>query len=314
DLLRAAFTRTKDRILPYFWTMIISIVMQVALIIGLGLLAGLNALIWMMTQSVPVTGITAFISVLVAIVVGTYVNAWTSLAIIYSLISPHKLKPGEIFTAMKPLIVRYYWVMGLVGLFFIGLLPFGLITLFIVILVWVIWGAFTVYTVIEYKDQHLGSLWRSKAIVSTRFWAVLLRLIIIYGGFYLIMMVLGMSQESTNSPVVGAIVFILSILSGPFLMSYSYETYRNLEHPETYGKNTVWKALSIIGLILVMAGITFGMNYAVQNIPSMIEQIENERLFEQGGAEPDIYQQEIPTDMTEEELQKMLKEFEAKTT
>jgi hypothetical protein len=309
DLMKAAFIRTKDRFLSYVLAYLLSFLIGLGVGAAIALLVGLNAVVWFGSKSVPVSAITSLISGVAALLGLIYVGSWTSLAITASIISPQKMGVTEYFKSVKPFVWDYYWVSLLTGLFMLGLLPFGLLSFFIIYILWSIWGAFLVFVFLDRKEKGLQNLFISKAIVSTKFWGVVLRILILYVAYYAIVYGITLAQTSSQeaSGVLGILSFIISIIAGPFIISYLYELYRNLPEPTQVGSNTVWKILSIVGGVIMVLSLFFGSMALAKNGPELLEQLQNSQSLEQKM----LQQIENPKqgEMTDEEYQQFEQEM-----
>lgn len=252
-LFRAAFDRTKERFWNYIVIMILYILMTLGAGLAAALLAGLNFLIFTATQSVEVTTTTAIISIVGAVLGFIYLGSWGTLAMVHVLISKEKIGATASFKEVKPLVWNYTIFTLLVSVFFIGLVPISLPTLFILLFVWSIFAVFSVFVYMEKKEKGLQNLWISKAIVSQNFWGILGRLVLLYAIIWAISF--GLNSLSEESGIFTLLSVIFSIVVSPFSMSYAYEIYKNVPHPDKVPAQKVWIIISAIGWVLLILGI-----------------------------------------------------------
>lgn len=308
DLFKAAFFRTKERFLTYFLTYILSICIFIGVFLAIGLLVGLNILIWTTSQSVTVGVVTIFVSSLIALGLLIYVGCWTSLAALYSLVSPTKLGVFDVFKSVRPLIWSYYKVSIVTTLFIIGLWPFGLLSIGIILILWAVWGMFMIFVFLEKKESGLKNLFISKAIVSTKFWGILLRVLMIYAVYVGIIFLLGASQGNEEARGVSAILMpILGLFAGPFITSYFFEIYKRLPQPKKIPSNKVWVVLSVIGWVLSIALLATSLSGIVEGARDVLE----DRDFQKGIQMIEDNPQDFMNEGESAELNQLFKEIES---
>jgi hypothetical protein len=311
ELMKAAFVRTKDRFLSYILAYLLAFLIGLGAGAGIALLVGVNFLVWFGTKSMLLTMIISLVSGVAGILGLIYIGSWTGLAIIASIISPQKMGVTEYFKSVKPYVWDYYWVSVISCLFLLGLLPFGFLSLFIIYLLWAVWGAFQAFVFLDRKEKGLQNLFISKAIVSSDFWGVLLRIAVLYIAYYAILYVMSLAQTSSKegSAILGVFSFIVSLFAGPFILSYLYELYRNLPQPTQVGSNTVWKILSVVGGIIMIIGLIAGGSALIQNGPKLLEQMQNSKSFEKQIMR-EVQKSDTTEDMTEEEAAQFEQQME----
>ncbi|HRN70127.1 MAG TPA: hypothetical protein PLS49_02985 [Candidatus Woesebacteria bacterium] len=250
-LFKAAFKRTKERFLTYFLTYVLSIFIFIGVLIAIGIVVGINILVGIAAQSEIVSVSIGFISGIAILGVLIYAGCWTSLAYLYALISPQKIGVMEVYKTVRPLVWPYFKVSVITTLFMIGLLPFGIITLGILLILWGIWGMFMLFVFLDKKETGLHNLFISKAIVSSKFWGIVFRALMIYGAYMVIIFLLGSASGNKHSGGISAVLIpLVGIFAGPFITSYFYEMYKRLPSPKEVSSNTFWIILSVIGWLL----------------------------------------------------------------
>ena len=271
-LISAAFNRTKERFLPYLLAAIFGVGLVSLAIIAMGLLGGVVFLLWLGTKSTVITAIFGTIAVIGTIAGFIYIQSWLSLTIVYTIIAKQRVSVTDAFKTMRPLIKGYIWVSIVNFLLLFGLLPFGIVTILILSLVWVAWSMFTIYVYIEKRMHGLDNLFMSKAIISKKFWGFVFRIAVIYVlyfiGFFIIQAI-GRESRALSS----VIYMIFSFLAGPFMLSYMYEMYHNFEHPKDVGSKQIWIILSAIGWVIMIIGIFTFSSFIGREIPKIQQNI-----------------------------------------
>lgn len=273
-LFRAAFERTKERLLSYILSFLFVYVLFFGALLAVGLLAGAHFLVWSTTQSVAAVGTLALISVVGVLTGFMYLGSWATLATTYTLISENKVGVMEAYKAMRPLVWGHVLVSFFVGLFIFGLVPISVFTLFILLLVWSVWGVFMIFVYMEKQEKGLANLWISQAIVNQRFWAILGRILLVYVAMWVLFFLLGMGAE--DYPVLNIVSFIASLLLSPFVISYFYEMYKRLPHPKEIARPTVWIVLSIIGWVVMVFAIVSMSAAAAQSLPDVMQNLDKQ--------------------------------------
>lgn len=262
NLLRAAFARTKERFLSYL------------LSLGLSAAIGCGGILALLVLGVPVallvsvtkfSAVAIFICVLLAIsglIALSYLGAWTSLTVVQTLIRDEKNGLIETFREVRPYVWGFVWYHALSCLFFLGLLPWGLLTLFIVPILWAIWGSFGAFVYLQKRKSGLENLWVSKALVSQRFWGIVGREALVL----LTIMVIGALVSS--QPVLATIWGLAQIFTTPFLICFSFEMYRLLPEPPPEKTKTPsgWVVVSALGWVLAI-----GLIILLVSLPSMLK-------------------------------------------
>lgn len=252
NLVKAAADRTAERFGAYIATTIIGGLLTFLLILLIGLMALVLFLIYKMT---PVIAILLAIPVFVFdIVLYFYITSWVTLAQVAVLTTEPKTGFHEnflkliTFNKVKPRVWDFVKVMILTGVFLIGITPFGIFSLGIILILWSLWSFFITFVFLEQKRLGLDNLWISRSMVNQKFWEIALRLSVVYIILFLIYIVLSLSNDYMASIV----SFFVSIFSTPFLISFNYQIYKNLKTPKEVEKSGFWTGLSIIGWFIMI--------------------------------------------------------------
>jgi len=268
SLLKKAFERTKDRFLSYLVVLLISIGIGLAFFIAILLLIGLFALLYFLTKAIPVLIILGLVAFLALIILSYYVGAWIQLATAQVIISPEKLTAGEAMKKVRPLIWKFIILEVLMSLFFIGLVPLGVLSLFIILILWGFWSTFTVFVFLEQQKEGLANVWISRSMINQRFWGVAGRESVVWIAVWILSF--AVSSASYKSSLAGLLSLLISLFTGPFIISYSYEIYKNLTPPKETTKPNIWIILSILGWILGFIGIILGSFAMVKFFETLI--------------------------------------------
>ena len=276
-LFRAAFERTKSRFLSYVLSWLLFYAIGIGAMLAILLIVGLHFLIYAVTKSPVVTGTVAFISSIAALIGLMYLGAWGTLATTLTLVSEKAISVTDAMKEVRPIIWRYLGFSLLMSLFILGIMSISIFTLFILLFVWMVWGAFSLFIFLEDKKPGLQALWKSKAMTKGHFWGILGRLLLVYVAVYVVMIVL--SLGAANYRALNLVTFVISLLVGPFVISYMYEIYRNLPKVEEAKASTGWIIASVLGWVLLVVGIFSSINSAMQATPRMMQDVQKEMMM-----------------------------------
>lgn len=276
-LFKAAFQRTKSRLLSYIIGWLLFYAMLLGACLAIALVAGLHFLVFAVTKSPAVVGTLAFISSIAAIVGIAYLGSWGTLATTLILIAEKPITISDAMKEVKPIIWRYLGVSVLMTLFFVGIMSISAFTLFILMIVWMVWSAFALFIFLEEKQGGLASVWKSKAMIKGHFWAVFGRFVLIWVAMYVVMIAL--SFGAANYKALNLVTFILSLLVGPFAMSYMYEIYKNLPKVEKAEKSMGWIIALVVGWLLFAFWIVSIASTASKTTPRMMENVEKQMMM-----------------------------------
>src|SRR5579864_4183879 len=237
-LLQSSYRRWKNRFISYFLANVligaIWIGVTMALIISGGMLS-LIGFIFFKTQFVfliiLLLGSVFFVCMsvyLFALLILTNVKILTeeSLGIVQTIRNAKTVTPG------------YVWV-GITSAFFlIGFFPFGLITLFIIPLLWSFWSSFTTFVYVERQEKGLQNLWISRQIYNQKFRLLFVRSLIPFGLSLLISIphiiaITSLYNQSVAYIIIYFLSFLLSFIYIPYAICYNYELYKKLPLPQS---------------------------------------------------------------------------------
>lgn len=279
SLFKASIERVKSRFLTFFICFLVLYGVSIAIGVIFALVIVLHVIVYVATQSVMLLITTGVLFGIFFISAMVYFSLWAQLALTYSLISPEKMTVGKIFKAMRPLVVPYIIYSFLVFIFFVGLFPISIPTLFIILILWAFWSIFGVFVLIEQQQKGLDNLWISMAIINQKFWGVLGRYIVMFIGvlfvsgvvFGLLALIAGEASEL----IANIVSPVLNLFITPFFIAYAYEIYKSLPTPKEITPPKIWIVLSILGGLLLVALMVFGMVNALTFIPEFIESFQS---------------------------------------
>ncbi|MDO8497968.1 MAG: hypothetical protein Q7S61_05500 [bacterium] len=269
NLVRAALKRTKERFLSYFLTYVASSILFIVVFAAGVILSTMINILYVRTKSVLLVGILGTPTAIGFFVALIYVSAWSQLAVIHSLMLNEKKDLGALFKEVKPATGGYIWLSIVTTLFMFGLIPWGLMTLFIVLILWAYWSIFSTFVYLEQRRRGLENLWISRQMIDERFIGIAGRMLLIHGSIFFMMIALGWSDNAFLRLLSG----IVNILFVPFSISFSYEIYRLLKIPTEVKKPTVWIAFSAIGFVLFIVMCTLLITVFSQNFAQIMEVI-----------------------------------------
>ncbi len=246
NLLKSAFVRIKERFLTFLLSLGLSAAFGGGVVLILTILGTLLAILMNATKF---SVLSIFLSALLAVagvIAGVYLAVWIGLTVIQSLISPKRKGIVETFREVHPWVWGFVGYKCLAGLFLLGLLPLGLITFFIVPLLWVAWGSFAAFVYLAERKKGLANLWVSKAIISQRFWGILGREALVFFTLGAVGVLVNLSGPRPFGSVWGC----LQIFMTPFIVCLNYEMYRLLPKTATVKTPRGWLITSAAGWIL----------------------------------------------------------------
>lgn len=251
NLFKAAFNRTKDRFLSYFLAFLFNMLIGGVAIVAALLVGAILVVPFAMSKNFMMAGIWGGIVGVAFIIAMIYISSWMTLLFTQIMIQEEKKGVIETFKSLKPRVGGFIIFSLLSGLFMIGLLPLGLISLFIIPILWGVWNSFSAFVYLEENKKGLENLWVSRAIFNTSFWGNFFKLVLVSLALMIISM--GLSFSSRDNSLGGLLYFLISIVSVPFMISYKYEMYKNAKEQVkgAVTKPKIWIVLSIIGYILI---------------------------------------------------------------
>lgn len=246
-LISWAFNRTKDRFVSYFLALILSFLISLALVVAFLVVGGLTLFLVSLTRQPLLIGSFAFLLLLLFLLAMYYLSSLCTLLTTQVIIQDQKVGVMESLKGVWPAIWGYVWLLFLISLFLMGLLPFGFLTLGVVLILWSFWSSFSVFIFLEKRKGGLYSLWLSKSLIDQRFWGVAGRLLLLNASVIFISLILAASKNS----FLEIVSFAWGLLAAPFILSFSYEIYRLLPSPEVVKRPTGWVISSIVGWLLL---------------------------------------------------------------
>lgn len=252
-LVKQAFARTKERFLSYFLIGVLTYVVFIVLMLA-GVLGGVVVGVLVAAKVLVVAVVLGMLLGVAFFLLMFYIGSWMSLGAVNIIISKEKMGISASLRYVKPMVWGYIWLNAVVLLFTLGLLPFGLITFFIIPLLWSVWGMFTGFVYLEYQKKGLANLWMSKALVGQKFWGILGRAVLIIVSIWLIQIALVYGGRAAGmSGVSGIVSFLVSLFTGPFVISFLYEMYANTDKNVAVKSPVGWVVVSVIGYVLIVA-------------------------------------------------------------
>lgn len=267
NLVKAALKRTKERFLSYLLAYVASFILVIVVFAAGVIVSTMLSILYVTTKSVVLVGILGAFTAIGFFVALIYVSAWSQLAVIRSLMLNEKKDLGALFKEVKPATGGYIWLSIITSLFMFGLIPWGLLTLFIVLILWAYWSIFSTFVYLEQRRRGLENLWISRQMIDERFIGIAGRMLLIHGSIFFMMIALSWS----NNAILRFASFIVNILFVPFSISFSYEIYRLLKIPTEVKKPTAWIAFSVIGFVLFIVMMALLVTVFSQNFNQIME-------------------------------------------
>lgn len=273
ELCNEAFTHWKERIIPYLGTLIFFGFLWILITILIIIFGGMVIIIGLIfTKSFFTILLVAGIAILLTILSSIYLFALFILTSVNILVGK-KQSILSMIQSMKPLVFGYIWVALSSAIFLTGLFPYGIITLFILPMIWTFWSSFTTFVYLEKKEHGLQNLWTSRDLYNQKFWELLFRSLLPLGGSILIMIFYVLIAHFIPLQALSAIILyfvfhLLNILYGSFVICYNYELYRLLPKTKKAQTPKVWIILSLIGWIINIVLILSFSYFLLQIIPN----------------------------------------------
>lgn len=273
SLLKSGFNRTLERFFPYLLTQILLFFGIVGLSLLLGLVGAAHVFLYTATKSLPLTIVSGLFFTITLIIYMGYFTTWGALAGVQSLIADKKIGSIQAFREVKSGVWQYLILQLLIGLFMLGLLPFGIFTIFLLYVLWAIWAMFVVFIFLKEKQGTLTILWKSRAMVNQKgFWAILGRVALLYLVSFAVSFGIGILSEI--EPGIGTLASIaFNLFAGPFFLSYIYEMFIQLPFPKNVEKPQTWTTLSIVGWILMVLAVTYMASVVMGDLTSIIQNL-----------------------------------------
>lgn len=231
SIFKESLNRFKNRIFQYLLSNL-----YLFLIVALG--GAISAIIGVLNKYLLI------ISLIIIFPILFYFFIWFTLTSVLLLISDTKLKVSEALQKSKPLIFKAILFFLMSGLFIIGLLPLGILSLSIILFLWYFWGIFSFFILIEKQEKGLKNLWLSKQLVTQRFWKIV--------GYSLLIQLIGIAITLITFGFGSFLIY----LQGIFYLCFTYEIYKKLEAPQQIKTPNMWLWFSIFGwAILILISI-----------------------------------------------------------
>lgn len=246
-LIRKAIIRVRERFLSYILAYVIMYAVVFFLMFMLAFMWAFAAGAFL-TKTTVITGFLFSLLAVLGVIAFIYVVSYTQLAMIKVLIQKKKRTILQTYAAVKDDVWGFVWVMAAFYLFLIGLIPFGVVTLGVVLFLWSFWSSFVAFVYLTQKHKGLDNLWVSYNMINQRFWGVLGRFVVIIVAYVLVSALLNTIEHD----IVIILNYILSLLYGPFALSYMFEMYSHLEVPKAVERPTLWIGLSAFGYLLML--------------------------------------------------------------
>jgi hypothetical protein len=245
-LMRSAFERTKDRFAPYFLGSVLVVVIGTIAFLGTFTIGGYLLNLAVSARSLPMLVFFSLLFLVLLSGVFVYLLSWFQLLVVKILTQEEKTGIVETANNIRHDILGFFWFMVLSIIFFTGLLPYGILTLSLVLILWCFWNSFSIFVYLQKRKQGLHNLWYSRSLINQNFWPVAGRIFLVNSVIFALYLVL----LNQRTPFTNAGVVLLHFLITPFLVSYNFEIYKNLKEPKKVEKPVSWLILSVFGWIL----------------------------------------------------------------
>lgn len=213
--------------------------------------------------------------------------------------------PWAIIQRNLPKTIGFLWFMILSSLFFVGLVPVSVLSLFLVTILWNIWNTFSIFVYLDEGRRGLSNLWVGRKMINMHFWKITLFLTVVIIIFFALnlpfsfmrvlisemmrsaasgntsMLMQSLATSLMSSFVFGLIGWILGVFENMFFVSFTYEMYKNSEKPTTVSTPKLWVILSILGWIIFILGALFSapmITSAMRNMSRSQPTVQNMKV------------------------------------
>lgn len=138
-LIRKAFTRTKERLMTYVLGYFVTVGLMMLVFFALAVMVIFGGTVFAVKTSV-ITGVLVLALFLLAGAAILYIASFSQLLLTYTIIRNDKGTLMQNIRDVKPLVWGFVWFTLASSLFMIGLVPFGLLSLFVIFILWMFWG------------------------------------------------------------------------------------------------------------------------------------------------------------------------------
>jgi hypothetical protein len=266
-LFKSAFKRTRDRFLSYFLSSVIISGASIVLVVLGFLISGGLIFLFSLSHNAFLIGTVSTVIALVFVLAFLYLFSWWGLVVVELMIQSSKTDVVGAFKKVKPLVWNYLSTQAIIGLFILGLLPFIVLSLGVIGLLWSFWAVFVAFLFLEKNKRGMDALWSSRTLYNKKFWPITGRLLLITLVIAVLQIVLG----ATHQDSLRVLSWLISLVTTPFVISYNYEIYKSLDQSEEAAKNTVWTVLSVAGWIITVLLLVGFSYFAATNIPNMMK-------------------------------------------
>lgn len=267
NTLLLAWKKSQTLFFPYLLIHIVSGLCMLCVVV----IAGLILFPFIITKNIAVLiplGILMGIVALSGIII---ISAWSTL------IATHLLKSTS--ASLKTLAGETKKDIGklvktniLIGLFFIGLLPLGILSAFTLYILWSLWASMITLSFVYEKKTGLDALWGSKHHVQARFWQVVGLLALSTASSMLINMLF----QQFDVPLRGVLTNLIGVFLSVFVLCGLYELFSQTPLSDTVKKPTVWIRISQIGYVVLLLLIALGFSTGQEQWGSIQEMIQRE--------------------------------------
>ena len=263
-IMKKAWKRLSDHFVDYIKVYIVMIGSFIVLALAMG---GISLSFFAIAKSVNNVLLYVFVvPLLLASFFGfIYLATWTGLAIIDSIIGKINIPIRERFTKLRPRVIGYIWFNAFFGLFMLGLIPFGIITLGILFLFWFLASSFVGFIYLEHKEPGMMNLWISRHMMKNQFLRMIALIVIVYGIVFTIDMVLLRSDHI----ITNLTSWFLNIIAGPYLLALKYEIYKEIPYPNIVETPKRWLLLSKVGFVVLIVGGVLLFKSVIQTLPNL---------------------------------------------
>jgi hypothetical protein len=199
-----------------------------------------------------------------------YIAVWWGLTATEVMVQDSKTDVMGALKKVRPLLWSYMGVQGLFALLLLGLLPFVIFSVGIVGFLWSFWAVFLPFAYLLKGKRGINALWYSRDLFNQKFWPVAGRMILVTVVIIAIQSVLGFTRNNS----LHVLSWLVSLFTSPFVISYNYEIFKNLDQSKEGKRPNGWIIASVIGGVISLVLIVSLVMAGAHNLPNMMKQNE----------------------------------------
>jgi hypothetical protein len=265
--LLLAWKKSQSLFFPYLILHIVSGLCMLSVVV----VSGLIVFPFIVTKNMAVFVPLAIIMGAIALGALIFISSWSTL------IATHLLKNSSaslktLASETKKDVGRLVKTNILIALFFVGLLPLGIVSAFVVYILWSLWASMIALSFVYEERSGLDALWGSKGHVQKRFWQVVGLLALSTGTSMLVNTLF----QQFDVPLRGVLTNLIGVFLSVFVLCGLYELFIQAPKSASVRKPAGWMLASKLGYIVLLLIIVLGFSTGRQQWGSIQKMIQRD--------------------------------------